>query len=111
MVQNALDAACAENEGCETLAFIDLSTRMALVTNSDTPESQDTLNTLCAEAALMLLSGDVALVGTKNRLHLFLRSDTDRSDALCCICSPSTDVAKLIPTAQACLSKISGAAS
>jgi len=51
MVQDALDRVCNGTEGCESLAFVDLSTRMVLVSNADTPESQDTLNLLCAEAA------------------------------------------------------------
>ncbi len=108
MVQDALDKVCNGTEGCESLAFVDLSTRMVLVANADTPESQDTLNLLCAEAAVLLNEGQIAMAATAEHVHVFLRSAADPSDALCCICAPGTDFAAFVPVAQACLAEISG---
>ena len=108
MVQDALDKVCNDTQGCESLAFVDLSTRMVLVTNADTPESQDTLNLLCAEAALLLDEGQIAMAATADHVHVFLRSAADQSDALCCICAPGTNFTTFVPAAQACLTAISG---
>jgi len=108
MVQDALDRVCNGTDGCESLAFVDLTTRMVLVSNADTPESQDTLNLLCAEAAVLLDEGQIAMAATADRVHVFLRSPADPSDALCCICAPATDFAAFVPAAQACLAAISG---
>ena len=108
MVQDALNAVCDDIEGCESLAFVDLSTRMVLVSNASTPESQDTLNMLCAEAALLLETGQIAMAASSDHVHLFMRSPTEPSDALCCICAPGTNFSALVPAAQACLSTISG---
>lgn len=106
MVQNALNALCDQFDGCETLAYADLSTRMVLVTNTKTPESQDTLNALCQEANLLLEKGNCAMSGTVGQLHLFVRATNEPSDALCCICSGEADVAELIPALQSCLDTI-----
>lgn len=106
MVKAALDAICGHFDECETLAFVDLSTQMVLVSNTTTPESQDTLNALCAEAGLALQSGDQAMVCTSQQFRLFVRSPSEPSDALCCICSLRADVSKLLPAMQACLNEI-----
>lgn len=107
MVQTALNALCDQFDGCDTVAFADLSTRMVLVTNSQTPESQDTLNALCQEADQLLQGGNQALVGTSTQLRLFVRATAEPSDALCCVCDISTDVAALLPALQTCLEGIS----
>ena len=107
MVQEALNALCDKFDGCETLAYADLSTRMVLVTNSKTPESQDTLNALCQEADLLLKSGDCAISGSAGQMHLFVRATKEPSDALCCKCTAGTDFAGLIPALQSCLDSIS----
>ena len=111
MVQDALDTVCGDVKGCLSLSFVDLSTWMVLVSNSATPESQDTLNALCAEAALLLETGHVAMASHAEHIHLFMRSSTDPSDALCCICAHNAAFDKLVPSVQACLSQISGGAS
>jgi hypothetical protein len=107
MVQKVLDTLCEQVEGCATLAFVDLSTRMVLITNSGTPESQETLNALSVEADILLQSGTTALSGTSGEMHVFLRADNEPSDVMCCICGLGTDVAQLLPAAQDCLNAIS----
>jgi len=107
MVQDALNALCDDFNGCETLAYADLSSRMVLVTNTKTPESQDTLNILCQEANLLLEHGNSAMSGTAGQMHVFIRSEDEPSDALCCICTMDVDFARLLPAMQVCLATIS----
>lgn len=107
MVQDELNAVCERVEGCETVAFVDLSTRMSLLTNENTPESQDTLALLVAEAALGLDKGHTALVGHASRVHLFVKSQTEDADALCCILKLDTDIDKALPELRACIAKLS----
>lgn len=107
MAQQVLDSLCEQIEGCETLAFVDLSTRMVLITNSQTPESQDTLNAMCQDAALVLKNGQTAMTGSAGRLQVFLRAEQVPNDALCCVCTTGTDMAALLSAAKTCLSEIS----
>jgi len=108
MVQDLLDTVCGDIKGCLSLAFVDLTTQMVLVSNSATSESQEALNTLCLEGALLLKTGQVAMASHSDRIHLFLRSSVDPSDAMCCICARDATFDVLVPSVQACLSQISG---
>jgi hypothetical protein len=107
MVQDALNAVCARVEGCETVAFVDLSTRMSLLTNDTTPESQDTLAVLTAEGVLGLQTGDTAMVGHPLRIHLFVKSTSEPTDALCCIVKLGTDIGHALKELRACIAKLS----
>ncbi|WP_296371690.1 hypothetical protein [Yoonia sp.] len=112
-----LDALQDRHAGCETVAFADLSTQMVLVTNSQTQLRRETLDMLCAEAAIVLGDakmvmlganpGNVAFVATKNQLRIFLRSESEPSDVLCCVCAPNLDVPGFLSDARPCLEKIS----
>ena len=120
MVVDALDALQNKFAGCETVAFADLSTQMILVTNSETQYRRETLDMLCAEAALALGSknkpmlgdqaGDAAFVATRNQLRIFLRASQEPSDVLCCVCAPDIDIAGFLSDARPCLEKISNGA-
>ena len=120
MVVDALDALHNKFAGCETVAFADLSTQMILVTNSDTQYRRETLDMLCAEAALALgtrnkpmlgdQAGDAAFVATRNQLRIFLRASQEPSDVLCCVCAPDIDVAGFLSDARPCLEMISNGA-
>jgi len=85
MVSDDLDALHSKFPACETLAFADLSTKMILVTNTDSPHQRETLDTLCAEAALTLgpadtpaigdSPSDAAFIATRDHPPSFLRRD------------------------------------
>lgn len=117
MVVDDLDALQNKFDGCETIAFADLSTQMILVTNSSTEYRRETLDQLCAEAALTLggrnkpmlgdQSGNAAFVTTKSQLRIFLRASQEPSDVLCCVCAPDTEIDAFLADARACLEKIS----
>ncbi|SHG67345.1 hypothetical protein [Marivita hallyeonensis] len=106
MVRQALDAVCETFDGCETLAYADLSTNLVLATNTTTRETQDSLNTLCAEATLLLDGGGVAVVGTQSGFRIFLRDGDTSTDGLIGLCNLTSDVARLVPAAQRCLAQI-----
>ena len=108
MAQNPLDQLYEALDGCETLAFLHLTTRTVLLKNEATPESQDALNALCVEAALVLKDGPVGLLANSDRLTLFLKSNTLPSDALCCVCAKDTDVERFLALGQTCLAELGG---
>ncbi|WP_296422862.1 hypothetical protein [Yoonia sp.] len=120
MVVDELDALQGKFAGCETLAFADLSTQMILVTSTDTSYRRETLDILCAEAALALGTAErpqlgvsesnTAFVATKNQLRIFLRAIEEPTDVLCCVCKPDVDVAAFLSDARPCLEKISNGA-
>ena len=116
MVVDELDTLREQFDGCETLAFADLSTQMILVTNSGSSLRREALDNLCAEAALLLgTKGEVplghnttnnAVVLNGRSVRIFVRNAAEPSDALCCICGPQTDIAGLAAAANACLNRI-----
>ncbi len=110
MAQNLLDQLCDKIAGCETLAFFDLSTRMVLLKNSGTPQSQDALNTMCKEAEVVLEDGAVSLLGSDTQFTIYLRSDKVPTDVLCCVCALDTDVEDVLTLGQTCLEEIGGGA-
>lgn len=120
MVVNELDALREKYEGCTALAFADLSTKMILVTDSGSNLRREALDALCSEAALLLgANGEPAFadhpshrayVASTAQLRVFLRSDQEPNDVLCCICGPKTDAAAFIADACACLDRISSGA-
>ena len=120
MVVDDLDALQDKFDGCETIAFADLSTQMILVTNTNANHRREVLDRLCAEAAMALGTakkpafGDTpssaAFVATKNQLRIFLRAPDEPTDVLCCVCRPDVDVASFLSDARPCLEKISSGA-
>jgi len=117
MVVDDLDALQDKFEGCETVAFADLSTQMILVANTEANHRRETLDRLCAEAVLALgtakkpglgnTASNTALVATNSQLRIFLRAPNEPSDVLCCVCKPDVDVALFLSDARPCLERIS----
>lgn len=120
MVAEALDALQSDFDGCETIAFADLSTQMILITNTGTSHPREKLDNLCAEAALTLGSSKKVAIGTApssmaiitepDQLRLFLRARKEPSDVLCCVCKPGLDISAFLSAAHTCLEKISSGA-
>lgn len=118
MVANELDALREEHDGCQTIAFGDLSTQMILVTDTKSTLPRETLNSLCAQGALALGRTDKQAVGTMpsrmalladtTALRIFLRAEDEPNDVLCCICAPDVDVEKFVANAKECLHRIIG---
>ena len=118
MVVDELDRLRESNQGCEMVAFADLSTHMVLVTDSATVQPREVLDALCNEAAAMLgrkgkiplgtASGAVAVWSTQTSVRFFLRAPDEPDDVLCCVCAPNVNVGKFMANASACLQRISG---
>ena len=117
MVVDELDKLVEAHEGCTTVAFADLSTRMVLVTNSLSTMPREVLDRICVQAAVTLgdagkttlgeMPASMALAADKSSVHLFLRATDEPSDVLCCVCSTDVDFDKIVAQAQACLRRIS----
>lgn len=117
MVTETLDILHDQFPGCQTLAFADLSTQMVLVTNSSGTDSRETLDALCAEAALAFGTAGVPALGTcathtifvstADQLHIYLRDTKEPGDALCCLCRHDIALDRFVIAARACLEQIS----
>ncbi|MFT6074469.1 MAG: hypothetical protein ACJAZ1_001385 [Yoonia sp.] len=117
MVVDKLDKLRKTSTSCQTIAFADLSTQMILVTDSQSTLPREALDTLCKQAASVLgVNGKVALGARPSRMALvaedtsvrfFLRASDEPNDVLCCVCTPSVDLAKFVADATECLNRIS----
>ena len=89
-------------------AFADLSSRMILSSVGSLATTQEHLDRLCDQARasfddpLFSLSVEAfgepqgAVVMGADAVRVFLRSDTEPSDALCCICDHSIDLVAFV---------------
>jgi len=109
---------------CTLAALGDLSSRIMLCASTAEKMPQDRLDALCITASTFLqgptarqtavLLGDgeesvlnEAIVLTPVATHYFLRSESDVSDVLCCVCSQKADPLTLATAARVTLSEIS----
>lgn len=92
--------------GCEVVAFADLSTNMVLVTNSGCKLARDELNILSTQACASLAAGTDAFFGAGDGFHLFLRAQSNHTDALICTCTQGADIPHLMQTLRAALNEI-----
>jgi hypothetical protein len=100
------------------VAFADLSSRMILTTAGPMSMTQEHLDRLCDQARasfddpLFSLSVEAfgephgSIVMGPDGLRLFLRSDTEPADAICCICDHSIDLAAFLPKIRDTLESI-----
>lgn len=100
------------------VAFADLSSRMILTSAGPLSTTQEHLDRLCNQARVCfddpLFSLSVgafgephgAVVMGPDSLRLFLRSDVEPADALCCICDPGIDLAAFVPKIRETLESI-----
>ena len=119
-VLERLDRLRAATEGCSLAAFGDLRTRLVLRVSSENPWPQERLDDLCKTAARCfgqadsaairdgLLGGvsapvNEAMVLGAREIRMFVRSDEDPSDMICCVCQSAEDVAVLSNGARAAI--------
>lgn len=110
---------------CGTLAYADISTNNVLSSSADTPLKQEHLNDLCNTAVDMLAGPSAAQVARvwedaqstppdvyqaiiveAAEVGIFLRSASNPTDALCCVCHPSIDIPGFIAVARQRLEEI-----
>ena len=121
-VNQELDAFREGLAGCEVAALIDLSTSMVLSTSFGTRIPQEELDAL-ASTARSVLTGPMAeaalspdgeaepdalegLLASHNETRAFLRSSSDRQEALVCICAVDADLAQVFRVGRETLTKI-----
>lgn len=90
------------------VAFADLSSRMILSSAGTLSTTQEHLDRLCDQARasfddpLFSLSVEAfgephgAVVMGHDTVRIFLRSETEPADALCCICDPGIDLTAFV---------------
>ncbi len=104
------------------VAFADLSSSMILASQGQDDVTQEYLDRLCQQARtsfddpLFSLSVEAfgepraALIMGADGIRLFLRSETEPADALCCICDHSIDLPGFVAMIRETLDKISAGA-
>ena len=112
-IQNLVENA----DGCNLVAFADISSKMVLLSKSEIPMAQEKLDGLCLEAAVAFdgalaklnetASPTTAIVANGTGTNVFLRATPGSNDVLCCMCTPDADVNALLPAARVTLEKIS----
>ena len=107
-VNESLGAVAKAFPQARLVAFADLSSRMILSSAGSLATTQEHLDRLCDQARasfddpLFSLSVEAfgeprgAVVMGADAVRVFLRSDTEPSDALCCICDHSIDLAAFV---------------
>jgi hypothetical protein len=103
------------------VAFADLSSRMILTSAGPLSVTQEHLDRLCNQARasfddpLFSLSVGAfgephgAVVMGTDGLRVFIRSDVEPADALCCICDPGIDLGTFVPKIRETLESITHA--
>ncbi len=110
---------------CVTIAFADISTQTVLASSHRMGHRQEHLNDLCATAVEMFATPPaqelVQLLelegGPEPSLHqvvirevdevgIFLKSLSNPTDAMCCVCGPNIDIASFMAAARSQLEEI-----
>ena len=107
------------------MAYIDLGASMVLSVSAPTKQRQERLDALGEAASQLLPSADdplakslslsensvpqVALMLSLTDTTAYIRSTSDRGEALCCSCTPDVAVDAMLGAARAVLSEIAAA--
>lgn len=119
----SLDGLRSSFAGCTAIAFADISTGLVLSTSAAARQPQETYDALCARA-MEIFDGDgqeivsAAFPGSSGQpmdealylsgqsVQVFLRSRSDATEALCCICRPEIDIDRFATKARAVLDSV-----
>lgn len=119
-----LDAMRAAIQGCSLAAYTDLSSQLVLCSSAVSTPRQEDINALSAAAELALngafaesaspvwggtAPADIAMLMSSNDVRVFLRSASNPSEALICVCGTDTDLTTAADQARAALARISAA--
>jgi hypothetical protein len=117
-VVDSLGAVVKAFPQARVVAFADLSSRMILASQGRDDVTQEHLDKLCQQARssfddpLFSLSVEAfgephgALVIGQDSLRVFLRSEVEAADALCCICDHGIDLAGFVAKIRETLDSI-----
>ncbi len=113
-----LAAACKDFPQARVVAFADLSSSMILASQGRANVTQEHLNQLCRQARagfddpLFSLSVEAfgepncAVVMDHDSVRVFLRSENDPADAICCICDHGVDLAAFVARVRLTLDQV-----
>lgn len=121
---NNLDALRRVLPGCSVVALGDLAAELVLCASHAGQVPQERLDRLCATASALLdgatgrdaatvlgaakgVGLDVATVLTGLETQIFVRSQVDRADVLCCVCARNVDITEAADLARSTLAEIS----
>lgn len=118
-VAKVLDEMRSKVDGCDLVAFADLSSQMVLRASSATKRGQEEIDAL-TDAALLALAGPIAegamaLTGgapatavtmTKGDVHVFMRTPSGQNEALIAVCAPDADVSKVVDCGRETLERL-----
>ena len=124
-VTDALDDLRSNIAGCDLVAYADLSSSMVLTVSAATKHRQEELDQL-SQIAVCVLDGAIAegglpIVGEEDTAvhvamaldatsaRLFLRSPGTPTEALICVCAPSSDLSSAIALGTAALESLAEA--
>ncbi len=117
-VADSLSAVIKAHPQARVVAFADLSSRMILASQGRDDVTQEHLDRLCQQARasfddpLFALSVEAfgephgAMVVGADSVRVFLRSEIEPADALCCICDHSIDLAGFVAKIRETLDSI-----
>jgi hypothetical protein len=121
-ISDSLGAVIKAFPQTRVVAFADLSSRMILASQGRDDVTQEFLDQLCQQARtsfddpLFSLSVEAfgephsALVIGPDGVRVFLRSENEPADALCCVCDHSIDLPGFVAKIRETLDKISAGA-
>jgi hypothetical protein len=121
-ISDSLGAVIKAFPQTRVVAFADLSSRMILASQGRDDITQEFLDQLCQQARtsfddpLFSLSVEAfgephsALVIGPDGVRVFLRSENEPADALCCVCDHSIDLPGFVAKIRETLDKISAGA-
>ena len=95
--------------GCALVAYADIGCGMVYTVDVETRPPQEALDALAARAAALLGPPDgpaCAIDLDEEAARLFLRAPEDPGEALCLICTPEADLARLIADGTALLDRL-----
>lgn len=117
-VVECLALMCKEFPQTRVIAFADLSSSVVLASQGRANVTQEHLNQLCRQARasfddpLFALSVEafgepnIAVVMDPDAVRVFLRSETDPADAICCICDHGIDLAAFVARVRQTLGQL-----
>lgn len=123
-VMDNLDALRRALPGCSLVVLGDLSAELVLCASHAGQVPQERLDQLCLSASALLCGDlarrsalligaadhgrpDVAAVLTGLETQVFVRSQVDESDLLCCVCARYVDITEAADLARSTLAEIS----
>ncbi len=121
-ISEYLDAMRDEIPGCSLVSFGDLKTGLVLRTSAKHQHKQDYLEDILKQAVLnfsisdafseqadpRIVPGNCVIVGSPQEVRIFIRSQGNMSDVVCCVCERTDQVGRVTDYAQKIFQELFG---